>query len=121
MPTAATTPPATLRAVAIALLSPVTGRVVPAGLTAVTALVETGFAAGFSVLGCGAGSGLVSGSGLTSGIGLTLGSGFGTARIGCNQVHVTVEDVTDVVIVPRLVHNPLPAVEVTVNVCAKVG
>ena len=108
MPTAATTPPATFRAAAIALLSPVAGRVVPAGLTAVTALVETGFAAGFSVLGCGVGSGLVPGSGLTS-------------RIGCNQVHVAVEDVTDVVIVPRLVHNPLPAVEVTVNVCAKVG
>ena len=120
MLTDATTPPATLRATAIAPLSPVAGRVVLAGLAAVTALVETGFAAGFSVLGCGVGSGLVSGSGLTSGIGLTR-IGFGTARIGCNQVHVTVEDVTDVVIVPRLVHNPLPAVEVTVNVCAKVG
>ena len=115
MLTDATTPPATLRATAIAPLSPVAGRVVLAGLAAVTALVETGFAAGFSVLGCGVGSGLVPGSGLTSGIGL------GTARIGCNQVHVAVEDVADVVIVPRLVHNPLPAVEVAVNVGAKAG
>lgn len=101
-------------------MSPVAGKVVPAGLTAATALVETGFAAGLSALGCGVGSGLVSGSGLTSGLGLTLGSGL-EARIGCNQVHVAVEDVADVVIVPRLVHNPLPAVEVAVNVCAKAG